>query len=140
MTIEDFENKLDIMPGASLYELWKYHEGVQAVLVSDLTEFRMSGARGTITSTGLRCTDLGISQIPSWLDDYLESIGKNPNLFDSSELSIAMVRHTKANKPNCECASMSSQTIREFWEALASVVHGSFEKVSVVDIPSCLGC
>jgi hypothetical protein len=40
MTIEDFDNKLDIMPGASLYELWKYHERVRAILASDLTEFR----------------------------------------------------------------------------------------------------
>ena len=140
MTIEDFDNKLDIMPGASLYELWKYHERVRAILASDLTEFRMSCARGTIT--GLRCTELSSSQIPSWLDQYIESIGKTPNLFDSAELNIAMARHIKdkANEPSCECASIPSQTIRDFWEALASVVHGSFEKVSVVDIPSCLGC
>jgi hypothetical protein len=25
MTIEDFDDKLDIISGASLYELWKYH-------------------------------------------------------------------------------------------------------------------
>jgi hypothetical protein len=47
MTIEDLDEKLDIMPGASLYELWKYHERVQANLASDLTEFRTSGAHGT---------------------------------------------------------------------------------------------
>jgi len=29
---------------------------------------------------------------------------------------------------NCKCASISSQTISDFWEALASVVDGSFEK------------
>ena len=140
MTIEDFDNKLDIMPGASLYELWKYHERVRAILASDLTEFRMSCARGTIT--GLRCTELSSSQIPSWLDQYIESIGKTPNLFDSAELNIAMARHIKdkANELDCKCASIPSQTIREFWEALASVVDGSFEKVSVVDMPSCLGC
>ncbi|KAH9989320.1 hypothetical protein BJV77DRAFT_687446 [Russula vinacea] len=38
MTIEDFDNKLNIMSGASLYELWKYYERVRAVLASDLTE------------------------------------------------------------------------------------------------------
>ena len=31
---------------------------------------------------------------------------------------------------------ISSQAIRDFWEALASVVHGSFEKVSMVDVQS----
>ncbi|KAF8472363.1 hypothetical protein DFH94DRAFT_655652, partial [Russula ochroleuca] len=45
MTIEVFDNKLDIVPGASLHELWKYHERVRAVLASDLTEFRTSCAR-----------------------------------------------------------------------------------------------
>ena len=44
MTIEDFD-KPDIMPGASLYELWKYHEKVRAVLASDLAEFRVWRSR-----------------------------------------------------------------------------------------------
>jgi hypothetical protein len=51
MTIEDLDNKL----GAALYELWKYYEKVQTILMSDLTEFRESGARGTIT--GVQCTE-----------------------------------------------------------------------------------
>ena len=66
MTIEDFENMPDNMPGASLYELWEYQERVLTVLALDLTEFRESGAHGTIT--GLRCTALSSSQIPLWLD------------------------------------------------------------------------
>jgi hypothetical protein len=138
MTIEDFDDKLDITSGASLYELWEYYEGVRLNLASDLTKFRMSQADGTIT--GLRCTELSSSQIPRWLDLYIESIGKTPNLFDYAELNIAMVRHAKdkASQPSCECASISSQTIRDFWDALASVVNGSFEKVCVIDIPSCL--
>jgi hypothetical protein len=131
MTIENFYNKLDIMPGAFLYELWKYRERVRTILASDLTEFRACRACGTITS--LRCTELSSSQIPSWLDHYIESIGKAPNLFDTAELNFALARHTKdkANEQSCECASIPSQTIRDFWEALASVVHGSFEKVSI---------
>jgi hypothetical protein len=137
MTIEDYDGKLDIMPGASLYELWKYHKRVRDILGSDLTEFRMSCAQGTITD--LYCTKLGSSTIPSWLDQYIVSIGKYPNLFDSAELNIAMARHIKdkADDLSCECASIPSRTIRNFWEALASVVDGSFEKVSIFDIPSC---
>ena len=139
MTIEDLEHKLEIMPGASLYELWKYYEKVREILASDLTEFGTSCARGTIT--GSRCIELSSSQIPIWLDQYIESIGKAPDRFDFAGLNIAMVRHTKerANEPGCECASISSQTLNEFWEALSSVVHGGFEKVSVdcvVDIPT----
>ena len=139
MFIEDFDDKLDIMPGASLYELWKYHESVRAILASDLAEFRTSCAGGMIT--GLRCTELSPSQIPSWLDRYIESIGENPSLFDSTELSIVMARHVKdkANEPGCKCASIANYTMREFWEALASVVDGGFDKVSF-DMPSCLVC
>jgi hypothetical protein len=139
MTIEDFDNKLDIMPGASLYELWKYQERVLTILALDLTEFRESGAHGTIT--GLRCSAFSSSQIPLWLDQYIESIAKTPKLFDMSELNIVMARHTRdnANELSCECALIPSQTIRDFWEALASVVNGSFKKVSGVDVPSNLG-
>jgi hypothetical protein len=140
MTVEDLDNMLDIVPGASLYELWKYRKTVLAILASDLTEFRRSGAHGTITD--LLCTQLGTSQIPRWLDDYIDSIGKTPNLFDLVELNIAMARHIKdkANEVSCECVSIPSQTIRDFWEALVSVVHGSFEEVCVVGIPSCSAC
>jgi hypothetical protein len=136
MTIEDFGDKLDIMPGAYLYELWKYREKVRDILASDLSEFRASGARGIMK--GLRCTQLSPSQIPTWLDHYVESIGISPNLFNLVELNIAMARHTKlsANEPSCECVSIPSQTILDFWEALSSVVHGSFESVSMVDMPS----
>jgi hypothetical protein len=137
MTIDDLVDKADIMPGAYLYELWKYHERVRAILASDLTEFRASGACGTITD--LRCTDLSTSQTPRWLDQYIGSIGKTPNLFDSAEFNIAMAGHFKDwvwTEGVCGCVSMPSQTIRNFWEALASVVHGSFEKVCGVDVQS----
>ena len=144
MTIEDFGTELEIMPGASLYELLKYHERVRAILASDLTEFRMSSGRGTIT--GFRCTELSSSQIPCWLDHYICSLEKAPNLFDLVEFNAAMARHiadraaTASEDLYCDCASIPGQTrsIREFWEALASVIDGSFEKVSVVDVPSCL--
>ena len=139
MSIEDLDDKLDIMLGASLYELWKYYEKVREILASDLTEFRKSCARGTLT--GLRCKKLDSPQIPRWLDRYIESIGKSPILFDYGGLNVAMACHTKMNakEPGCECAYVSKQTIGNFWEALTSVVHGGFKKVSLVDISSCLG-
>ena len=145
VTIEDLDHKLDIMPGASLYELWKYNETVLAILASDLSEFIASGARGTIA--GLRCMAFSSSQIPSWLDSFIKSMAKNPSLFDLVEFNIAMARHIKnfsngtAANGSCECVSISSQAIREFWEALTFVVDGSFEKVcNGVNIPICLEC
>jgi hypothetical protein len=137
MTIDDFDfdDKLDIMPGASLYELWKCHERVRAILASDLTEFTVSCCRGTISD--LQCEEYNNSyHIPHWLDQYIKSVGKSPNLFDLVEFNTVMARHIKdkANEPSCECASIPSQTIRNFWEALADVVHSSYETVSAVEI------
>jgi len=100
MAIEDFDDKLDIMTGASLYELWKYYEEFWVILASDLTEFRECGAHGTIT--GSRCANLSASQIPRWLDRYIGSIGKSPNLFDTAELNTAMARHIKNNANTCD--------------------------------------
>ena len=127
MAIEDLGDKLDIMPGTALYELLKYNERVRTILTLDLTEFGESGARGILT--GLCCTEISSSQIPSWINQYIVSTGNAPNLFDPLELNIAMTRHMKDNW-GCGCGSISSQTMHEFWEALVSVVNGSFEKVS----------
>lgn len=127
------------MPGTSLYELWKYYEGVRAILVSDLTEFRESTVHGTIA--GFCCsTSRGSSQIPTWIDRYIESIGKMPHLFDLVEFNTAMSSHVKATDAvnTCECAPIPSQVTRNFWEALTTVVHDSFEKVNLVDLSSCL--
>ena len=139
MTVENFDNMLDFITGASLYELQKYYEGVRAILVSDLTEFRESAAHSTIRD--IQCTLRSSSQVPSWIDDYIESIERTPNLFDLVEFNSAMSNHIKATAAvnTCQCASIPSQTIRNFWEALASVVHGSYDRVSVIDVPACSG-
>ena len=46
INIGDLEDKLDMMPGASLYELWNYYGKARDILAEDLTVFRMSGAGG----------------------------------------------------------------------------------------------
>ncbi|KAI0253670.1 hypothetical protein BJV78DRAFT_160446 [Lactifluus subvellereus] len=125
MTLENLEDKLDVIPGSSFHELWKYHTRVRSLLASDLAEFRTSDARGTLA--GLRCTELSSSLIPRWLDRYIESIGRAPNLFDLIEFDIVRARHINDNN-GCACACITSQTIRTFWTALAAVVHGSIEK------------
>ena len=139
MNLEDFDN-IRVLSSAFIYELWKYHERARAILASDLTEFKMSYANGTITR--LNCTELGSSQVPSWLDQYITSLEMAPNLFDLAEFNATMLRHVGIEDEDededgdedryCKCAETPSQTICDFWEALTSVVHGSFEKVNVV--------
>jgi len=129
MTPEDYVNKFDIVACAPLYELWKYHEKSRAILAEDLTAFTVYGARGIMT--GLDCRESSSHHIPSWLDQYIKSIGNAPNLFDLVEFNIAMARHISEGKDGCRCASIPGQAIRSFWTALTSVVDGSFEEVSV---------
>jgi hypothetical protein len=134
MTIGDLEDKLDIMPVASLYELWKYYEKARATLTLDLTEFRTSRAHDTLA--GLRCSKMSSSQIPHWLDDYIASIENSPWLFDFMDFNAALSHHIgdRNRGSKCACASIPSQTLRDFWDALTSVIDSAFEKVSVVDV------
>ena len=90
---------------------------------------------------GLGCRESrALTTFRAGLTQYIESIGNSPNLFDLVEFNIAaMARHISESKGGCRCASIPGQVIRTFWEALASVVNGSFEKVSVVVVPTSQG-
>jgi hypothetical protein len=134
MNIEDLEDKLDVMPGASLYELWNYYKKARDILAEELSVFRVSGAGGTLR--GLRCVRLSSAEIPCWIDDYIASIGETPDLFDLIKFNTALARHIedKARNDDCTCISISSRNMRKFWESLTSVVHRSLEGVSTIEI------
>jgi hypothetical protein len=129
MTMEELGEKL-VMSGVALHELWKYHKRVRSILESDLAEFRASGARGTLA--GLRCAFQSPSLTPKWLDSYIESIGKTPNLFDLVEFAIILAHHIK-RRFSCQCGGITSQTIRIFWTALTAVVNESIQKVKSIN-------
>jgi hypothetical protein len=132
ITFEDLDDELDIMPGAYLHELWKYHQRVRGNLLLDLLEFRTNGARETLKDQHcVRPSNLGI---PSWLDEYIESIAKGPASFDITKFHLCLMRHTSPATPGASscppCASISSETMHNFWEALTDVVNNSFGRVS----------
>ncbi|KAH9037152.1 hypothetical protein EDB84DRAFT_1481540 [Lactarius hengduanensis] len=131
ITIEVLEDKLDIMPGAHLHLLWKYYQRVRINLRSDLTAFRTNGAHSTLAD--LTCSAVSSSGIPSWLDDYIVSIGEDPSLFDLNELYMCLARHIVAASQDSVCASgtcgtVSAKTIRAFWKAFTAVVNDSMTK------------
>ena len=137
MNIETLEDKLDVMPGASLYELWNYYGKARDILAENLTAFKVSGAGLASTlRRRLRCADLSSTEIPSWIDDYIASIGEAPDHFDLIRFNTALARHMgdKARNDDCTCIFISGQTMRNFWESLTSVVHGSLKKVSTIEI------
>jgi BTB/POZ domain len=132
MTFDDLDGQLGIMPGAFLYELWKYHQRVRGNLLLDLLGFRMTGARGTLKD--LHCVKLSSFGIPSWLEEYIESIRSAPSCFDLTKFHMSLTRHTSpmtSLSSSCpSCASISSEMIHAFWGALTAVVHNSFRRVS----------
>jgi hypothetical protein len=131
MTFDDLDEQLEIMPGSYLYELWKYHQRVRGNLLFDLLGFRMTGVREVLKDR--HCINLSSLGIPSWLDEYIESIAKSPAAFDRTKFHLSLTHHISAKTPgpsNCPCANMSSEAIDIFWVALTTVVNNSFGRVS----------
>jgi len=131
MSIEVLEStgKLDVLSGALLHQLWDYHERVQEYLASDLTTFMMFGIGPRIN---FRCIKLSSSDVPIWLNDYINSVAMNPALFNLSEFHMALTRHvipSSSHSSRCcqSCASIGSATIDTFWTALSDVVQHSIE-------------
>ncbi|KAH9058199.1 hypothetical protein EDB87DRAFT_1627101 [Lactarius vividus] len=122
----------DIMPGAYLHELRKYHRRVQAQLKLDLPS---SGA-GTLLNS-FDCISKYTTGSPHWVHSYIASISENPSFFDPIEFQVALMCHTTGTVSNvvgktvagCSfCTKLSVETIRTFWTTLTAIVHHSMEK------------
>jgi hypothetical protein len=134
LTIEDLstDHKLDMMPGASLHELWKYHQRVRSNLTSDLGEFINSNA---VTILGDWSCDLPAnSGVPHWLDKYISDIGtaRVPAFLDFTDFYMGLAEHIKKRRSKgCACSGIPRKNMRAFWGALTGTVHGSIAKVRV---------
>src|SRR6266851_6338334 len=145
LTIEKLESKLDVMPGAFLYEFWKYHQSVRDNLSANIKEFIGSTARSTLSD--LKCGFLSPEGIPRWLGHYISSIATAPSSFDLIEFQSTMTHHINDSfwtqmgvqqMTRCpSCARIPSQTIRTFWSALTNFVNGNIAKASVIDVNYC---
>ena len=137
LTIQDLaeEQRLDMMPGNFLYELWKYHERVRSNLKSDLDEFKKSKALTILGKSS--CESLADSGLPIWLDEYISKIGiaRVPAFLDLADFHTELVEHIECWMLNGWCASCSGmlgKKMRAIWEALTAVVKGSITKVRVI--------
>ena len=131
LTIETLEDKLAIMPGAYLHELWKYHQRVQAELRSNLPS---SGASTVLKDFKCSQHALGTGH-PYWIELYIWSIIENPSRFDPIEFQMALARHTAGVGGTYACAScihIQVGTMRTFWTTLATAAHRCMEKASIV--------
>jgi hypothetical protein len=137
LTIQDLylDDELAMMPGASLHELWEYHKRVRSKLKSDLEEFATSHAHEILgTST---CGSLTESGVPSWLYDFIATIGTDPvplATLDLTNFYVHMAAHIQTlshqGGGGCpSCANARRETIRRFWEALTTAVDHSIAEV-----------
>jgi BTB/POZ domain len=120
LTVENLEDKLDVMPGDHLHELWKYHRRLQGKLVSNINEFRLSSAYRALN--GLNCAVLAQSKIPRWIDDYICFMASTPSSFNLFEFQSALARHVsgrdKTPGKQCPfCLCLPEEAIDKFWTA-----------------------
>jgi hypothetical protein len=143
MSLEDLESKFDILSGSVLHQLWIYHRSVRDFLEEDLSTFRIVGVEPRIN---FRCVKLTSSDVPAWLDDYIDSVARNPAFFDLSEFHMALARHvTSCDDPDrrlrsCQtCASISRKTIDTFWTTFTNIfqqcIEEAYVSVVIVNIP-----
>ena len=135
LSIESLRERLQLqlMPGAFLHELWKYHQRVRAHLTSDLRDFIASRARAMFEGRFCRSVT-SASPVPNWLAQYISSIGRSPHLFDLSKFHIALTGHIQSlsNQGGCHaCAAIPGKIISEFWADLSAVYSDSITKVRV---------
>jgi hypothetical protein len=147
LTLEKF---VDVMPGAYLHELWKYHKRVQARLKY---EHDLSNAGAVLSAfRDFKCSQHGNTGPPLWVSSYIGSIAENPSFFDPIEFQMALMRYTSSSNTGrqtvnslfpsimppiggCDsCIHIPAETMRTFWTTLATTVHRSMEQVSIVDV------
>jgi hypothetical protein len=136
LTIEDLaeEDKLDLMPGSFLHELWKYHQRVRSNLTSDLEEFRNSDVLAILGNLG--CEVPTNSGLPCWVDSYISDIGTTrvPAFLDLADFHMWLAEHIQdlSSSGGCEsCCSIPREKTCAFWGALTATVQGSITKVRV---------
>ena len=133
LTVENLENKSDVMPGDHLHELWKYHRRLQRRLESNLNKFRLSSAYRPLN--GLNCVALAHSKIPRWIDDYICFMASTPSSFNLFDFQSALARHVTGRDSTrgtqCSfCTCLPKEAIDKFWTALTAFVNANMEEVT----------
>jgi hypothetical protein len=136
LTIENLAGKFDVMPGAYLYGLWKYHESVKENIKSNIQEFIRSCTENTFVD--LKFTCLSRRGIPRWLDDYLSSMITSPSSFNIIEFHKNLALHIIGKssswfvpgvKACASCSNIPKENIHTLWTALTDFVNGNIAKV-----------
>ncbi|KAH9020954.1 hypothetical protein EDB85DRAFT_2152720 [Lactarius pseudohatsudake] len=139
MTVESLEDKLDTIPGMTLYKLWKYRQRVLVnltVSLIDSDEFFSSKVYRILCDAALACVELSdydnARGIPLWLDDYIDSVTEDLGCLDLTTFHLTLSSHVSPTGSRCEhCTFIPQKTIREFWTALTAVVREGIRNAEV---------
>ncbi|KAH9020961.1 hypothetical protein EDB85DRAFT_442562 [Lactarius pseudohatsudake] len=143
MTIDNFEDKLNIIPIPALCGLWDYHLKVLDNLATGFdTKFSKSEVYQSLAN--LDCVaqreigESSITKIPLWLNRYLGSVLDDPAHLDLTTFLLALSSHissagTGTSSDGCRyCVSIPGKILCEFWTALTAFVHKSIQKAESV--------
>ena len=139
MTIHDFEDKLDTVPGAALAELWRYRRRVRYHIPRGLNteEFLDAIDQFQVDLSGSSsCAELDASEynIPAWLIQYITTVVYDLPLFNITTFHLAFSNHISppgTSSDNCEhCKSIPGENIRQLWATLTAVFHECIRNVS----------
>ena len=88
------EGKLGLMPGASLHELWKYHQRVRSSFSADIQEFISSPLDELKKVVDKSCAESGL---PLWLDRYISGLKRASNTMslNFADFNIVSVEHSR---------------------------------------------
>lgn len=135
MTMHDFEDKLDIVPGAALAELWEYRRQIRYHIPEILKTEDFLFALDQLELSGLSsCVEPHASHMPRWLAHFLDTVVHDLALFDITTFHLTFSNHISppgTSSDNCEhCKSIPGENIRNLWAALMAVFHECIRNVS----------
>ena len=132
MTIDTFEDKLDLIPIPALCQLWKYRQKFLDDLNMNFYT-RLSDSRAYHSLVDIDCAEkTGSSNSPPWLDGYLNSILIDPTRADLTTFHLALSSHVAESSDACEkVICVLGETIRKFWADLTTVVRASIITVGL---------
>ncbi|KAH9058179.1 hypothetical protein EDB87DRAFT_941685 [Lactarius vividus] len=147
MTIDNYEDKLNIIPVPALCGLWSYHLQVLNILDTGFdTDFSKSKVYQSLTNlhcvASVEISESSGAQIPLWPHRYLDSVLDDPAHLDLTTFLLALSSHvsstgtdagTGTSPDRCKhCVSIPGKVLCEFWTALTAFVHESIKKVGML--------
>ncbi|KAH9007872.1 hypothetical protein EDB84DRAFT_1426188, partial [Lactarius hengduanensis] len=140
MTIDNYEDKLTIIPVPALCELWNYrvqvHNNLNTGFNSEFAKSEVYQSLANLDCVGGSVEINESSGIPLWIGRYLYSVLEDLARLDLSTFLLAQSSHVSStgtgkgtSSDRCKhCMSIPAEMTCSFWTALTTFVHKSIKK------------